>query len=345
MNKIHCFTSFNFNYLAKARVLASTVKRFHPDWQMHACLCDREPEGFEFDLDNEPFDSVTWADDLDIPNLSGWLFSHQVVELCTAVKGTMMRMLLEQGAEKVVYLDPDIAVFGTLAPLVELLDSHDVILTPHQIDPDNARHAIIDNEICSLMHGTYNLGFVAVANRDEGVKFADWWERRLLGWCHDNVPDGIFVDQKWCDLAPGFFDTLLVLRDPGYNVASWNISQRKISVDPNGQILANSEPLRFFHFTKLGPLGDIMTQKYAKDNFEVYELWCWYRNEVKRWAEKRIPKSWWAYGKYANGEPINNDERGLYRSRRDLRLSFADPFGYDDGCRFYSWLRGEEDRV
>jgi hypothetical protein len=192
------------------------------------------------------------------------------------------------------------------------------------------------------MHGTYNLGFVAVANRNEGVKFSDWWERRLLGWCHDNVPNGIFVDQKWCDLAPGLFDTLLVLRNPGYNVASWNISQRKISVDPSGQILANGESLRFFHFTKLGPLGDIMTQKYAKDNFEIYELWCWYRKEVKRWVEKRIPKLWWAFGEYANGQPINKDERSLYRLRRDLRLSFADPFGNEDGGRFYNWLRGEK---
>ena len=341
MNKIHCFTSFNFNYLAKARVLASTVKKFHPDWQMHACLCDREPEGFEFDLDNEPFDSVTWADDLDIPNLSGWLFSHQVVELCTAVKGTMMRMLLEQGAEKVIYLDPDIAVFGTLAPLVELLDSHDIILTPHQIDPDNSRHAIIDNEICSLMHGTYNLGFVAVANRDEGVKFADWWERRLLGWCYENIPNGIFVDQKWCDLAPAFFSTLLVLRDPGYNVASWNISQRRVAVDQNGQILVGDHPLRFFHFTKLGPVGEVMTQKHARDNFEVYELWRWYQNEVQRLAEKNIPKSWWYYGFYANGQPIKNDARSLYRSRVDLKRVFADPFGYEDGCQFYGWLRSE----
>jgi hypothetical protein len=345
MSTVHCFTSFNFNYLAKARVLAETLKKHHPDWVMHACLCDREPAGFAFDLKREPFDRVTWADELDIPRLDGWLFGHDVVELCTAVKGTMMRMLLQQGADKVVYLDPDIGVLGSLQPLVAMLELHDVLLTPHQLDPDEERHAILDNEICSLQHGIYNLGFVAVANRGDGIAFADWWEKRLLGWCHDSVSTGIFVDQKWCDLAPGLFGRLHVLRDPGYNVASWNLSQRHVDITPGGEILVNGLPIRFFHFTKLGPVGDTMTQKYARDNFQVYELWAWYRRQVMRHTDKRIPKTWWAYARYANGETVQRGDRLLYRSRPDLKRSFANPFGDDDDCGYFRWLQNEQGRA
>lgn len=345
MGNVHCFTSFNFNYLAKARVLATTLKKHHPDWTIHACLCDREPDGFVFDLETEPFDAVTWADDLDIPLLSGWLFGHDVVELCTAVKGTMLRMLLQRGAEKVIYLDPDIGVLGSLQPLVDMLDQHDVLLTPHQLDPDVKRHAIVDNEICSLQHGIYNLGFAAVANRRDGPRFADWWEQRLLGWCHDSVATGIFVDQKWCDLAPGLFDHLHVLRDPGYNVASWNLSQRRVTITPAGDILVNGQPIRFFHFTKLGPVGDTMTQKYARGNFEVYELWAWYRRQVRQHEEKRIPKAWWAFGRYANDEKIRREDRLMFRSRTDLKRSFIDPFGHSDDCAFFRWLEAERQRA
>jgi hypothetical protein len=344
MSGIHCFTSFNFNYLSKARVLATSLKRMHPGWVIHACLCDREPAGYTFDLDEEPFDAVTWADDLDVPNLQGWMFGHDVVELCTAVKGPMLRMLLDAGADKVVYLDPDIAVLGSLEPLLAALEEYDVVLTPHQLVPDTDRHAILDNEICSLQHGIYNLGFVAVANRGDGVRFADWWEKRLLGWCHDSVQSGIFVDQKWCDLAPGLFDRLLILRAPGYNVASWNLSQREVRIAPDGEILVNGEPLRFYHFTKLGPVGDLMTQKYARENSEIYELWSWYRHEVKRLAEPRIPKDWWAFGRYANAEKIAREERLIFRTRLDLKRTFMDPFGYEDQCGFFHWLRLEQQR-
>jgi len=342
MATVHCFTSFNFHYLAKARVLASSLKKLHPDWVMHACLCDREPEGFAFNLEAEPFDEVTWAADLDIPMLDAWVFGHDVVELCTAVKGTMLRMLLERGAEKVVYLDPDIGVLGSLSELEEMLDRCDVVLTPHQIEPDTQRAAIVDNEICSLRHGIYNLGFAAVANRSEGQRFAQWWEERLLGWCHDDVSNGIFVDQKWCDLAPGLFDRLLILRDPGYNVASWNLSQRKVRIDEAGEILVNNRPLRFFHFTKLGPVGDTMTQRYARNNLEVYELWAWYRREVRRFAEPSIPKDWWALGRYANGEKIARSDRLEYRRRSDLKRAFPDPFGRSDNCGYFEWIANQK---
>lgn len=339
MNQVHCFTSFNFNYLAKARVLGATVKHHHPDWVMHACICDHEPEGFVFDLEKEPFDRVTWAEDLDIPNLNAWIFGHDVVELCTAVKGTMLRMMLEEGAGKVVYLDPDIAVLGSLDPVAALLDYHDIVLTPHQVDPESHRVAIIDNEICSLKHGTYNLGFVAVANRAEGLRFAQWWEERLLGWCHEDYHKGIFVDQKWCDLAPGFFGSLHILRDPGYNVASWNISKRRVTAELDGRVLVNGSPIRFFHITKFGPVGDTMTQRYARDNTEVYELWAWYRLKIHRYEEPKIPKGWWAYGNYANGERIQRKDRLRYRAQIGLKRLYPNPFDNTEADSYFEWCK------
>lgn len=216
----HCFTSASFSYLAKARVLGSTLKRFHPDWIVTVCLTDREPKGFTFDLDNEPFDRVIWSEELPLANPKGWLFQHDVVEACTAVKGPVLRALLAGEADRVFYLDPDIAVFGSLAPMVEMLDDASILLTPHQLTPEEDRQAIVDNEICALSHGTYNLGFLAVRNDAVGQQFARWWNDRLLEYCVDDRSSGIFVDQKWCDLVPALFDRVHVVRDAGYNVAS-----------------------------------------------------------------------------------------------------------------------------
>jgi hypothetical protein len=343
---VHCFTSISFSYLSKARVLAWSVKQQHPDWRMILCISDLPPPGFQFSVEAEEFfDEVIWAVDLPIDAIHGWLFKHDVVEVCTAVKGPVLRDLLERGAEKVVYLDPDIAVLGSLAPLENWLDEASILLTPHQLEPDDDVEAIIDNEICSLVHGIYNLGFVAVRNDKSGRAFAEWWDKRLRSFCYDDKPRGLFVDQKWCDHVPSMFDGVKIIRDPGYNVASWNLSRRKISIPQTGEILVNSAPLRFFHFTKLGPIGDTMTKRYAKDNVEVYEIWSWYKRKVDHFSDPRIPAGYWHYGRFSNSEPIPKAVRVLYRHRLDLQKAFEDPFDAAGDNSFYCWLEWNQKQL
>src|SRR5947208_2016416 len=96
-SSVTCFTSTTFSYLGRARVLATTVKRFHPDWRFIACISDLPPMEFTFDPSTEPFDHVVWAHELPISNVSSWLFRHDIVELCTAVKGPLLELLIERG--------------------------------------------------------------------------------------------------------------------------------------------------------------------------------------------------------------------------------------------------------
>jgi hypothetical protein len=337
-DRIHCFTSFSFSYLSKARVLGKTLKRHHPDWHLWAVISDREPQGFLFDASSDVFDKIIWSDELFGDETPAWLFNHDVVELCTAVKGPILaKIMKETDAQKVFYFDPDIAVFNSLQPLANMLDEHSILLTPHQLEPNDGATAILDNEICSLRLGTYNLGFVGVRRDSQGLAFADWWAKCLEKYCYDDPANGLFVDQKWCDLVPALFDGVKIVRDPGYNVASWNLSRRKVSITHEGQILVNGSPLRFFHFTKLGPIGDIMTQRYARENVEVYELWRWYKHQVDLNQEPSIPRDWWKYGSFSNGHKIRRSDRTLYRTRQDLRTAFRNPFKADEQS-YYAWL-------
>jgi hypothetical protein len=326
MGSVHCFTSASYSYLDRVRVLGETLKRFHPDWTFWLCLTDNEPEGFRFDVASEPIDRVMHISELGIPNLQSWMFEHDVIELCTAVKGPMLCRLLEDGAKKVVYLDPDTALFSALDQVVDLLDAYDSILTPHQLQPDTDRSAIIDNEIGSLKYGIYNLGFFAVANTLEGRRFASWWRDRLIDFCFDDVPNGLFTDQRWCDHAPVFFPTLYILRDPGYNVASWNQSQRPLVIREDGLITAAGQPLRFFHFTKVSSVGELMLERYSGSSFHIFELVRWYKERLALHSVSAVPRGWWGYSTYSDGSPISKADRLLYRSRPDLKERFSDPF-------------------
>jgi hypothetical protein len=338
--KVLCYSSFTFSYLNRARVLFQTLRRFHPDWELVALVTDRPPAGFRFDPAAEPFDRVVWAQELGIPDFPAWLFKHDVVEVCTAVKGPFLHQACGSGADAVVYLDPDTALFGSLAPIEAWLEDHDILLTPHLIDPNDTPEAIADNDLSASRTGIFNLGFVAIRTTGEGARFAKWWNDRLLDWCYDDMPAGLFVDQRWCDHVPALFDKVKVIRDPGYNVASWNLSTRTVAVGKDGRVTVNGAPLRFWHFTKLGPMGDAMTKKYGGTNFPVYEVWSWYKRQVTKATDGAIPERWWAYGAYSDGTPIEKSHRVLYRRRPDLQAAFPDPFAAGDGG-FPQWLERE----
>ncbi len=338
MARTACYTSFTYAYLSRARVLARTVRRVHPDWSLSAVITDRPPAGFDASALAE-FDQVVDARDLGIPRFLPWLFKHDVVEACTAVKGAMMRRLLAEGAGKVIYLDPDIAVMAPLDPILARLDSASIVLTPHQTSANSTLLAIADNERGSMRYGIYNLGFIGVRNDAAGTGFARWWSERLYEACYDAPEQGLFTDQKYCDLVPSLFPGVHIERDPGCNVASWNVNQRALAVNRAGEITAGGRLLRFYHFTKIGGVGDRMTERYAGDNVEVYEMVAWYRRALAATAVAGLDRRPWHYGSFSDGTAVPRQARLLLRQRVDLQARFDDPFAADG---LLAWLRREQ---
>jgi len=337
------YTSVTSSYIPKARVLAKSLKQFHPDWFFVLVLADSIP--FGFDLVHEPFDEILTLEQLPLPNLKAWIYGHTVVELCTAIKGSAAAYFAkEHSYEKIMYLDPDIKVFNSLEPLNKLLDTYDILLTPHMLDSEDKLDAIIDNEICSLKHGIFNLGFFAAKTSGQGLDFILWWANRLYHFCTNDIPNGLFTDQRWCDLAPVFFDRLNIVRDRGYNVATWNIFHRPLSRNNDNTILAGSSPLRFYHFTGYDSgEGLIMLNKYAADQAIASEIWDEYRRELENADHGHSNLSKWKYDYYDNGNIISVDARSLYRTREDLKTAFPDPFSTNEPS-YLSWYSSHGQR-
>lgn len=329
------FTSCTNNYIPKARILASTLKAQHPEWQFCLLLGETPPEGFC--LAEEPFDRIVAFDEIGIASYHSWLFRHRVVEICTAAKGpALYHFLVTEGHEKVLYLDPDIMVLNTLAPLEDLLDQHDVLLTPHQLAMQTTKQGVEDNELCALQHGVFNLGFVGVANRGQGIEFARWWRDRLLQYCYDDIPRGLFTDQRWCDLAPAFFSRLHIVRDHGCNAASWNLTDRTITLNDDNVFMANEGPLRFYHFTGYDSgAGTGMTARYATNMPAVHELWRRYGQLLESFGHSALKKYKWRFTSFEDGTPITDNMRLVYRSREDLQRKFPNPFRVPGYLQWY----------
>jgi hypothetical protein len=337
---VHCFTSITNNYFPKARILAKTLKCHHPDWRFYVILS--EPLSESIQLENEPFDEIVNIRELNIPELYCWLFQHKVVEVCTAVKGHATSFLFEnRNAQKVIYFDPDIAIFNNLQSISDLLDKHPIVLTPHQNSPDEAIQDIINNEIGSLRWGVFNLGFFAVAAKDQGIDFIDWWKKRLLLFCRDDISYGLFTDQRWCDLAPVYFDQLYILRNPEFNLATWNLTHRSVEMDKEGTILVDRKPLRFYHFSGYDSGAGFNMVEYTTsrgNNLVVREIWEWYSRELTENGQTELGNLNWYYGRFDNGEPITDEMRTIYRERQDLQKAFPNPFSsMNSAGGFHDW--------
>lgn len=320
------FTSICSNYLPKAMALAESVKHNCRDAMFVLCLVEREAP--QVALDFPHFDHVILAKDAGWGNFDQFIFRHSIVEASTAVKGQFMRNLLERfpDSEKFVYLDPDVLTYSDFVELEDMLDKASIVVCPHLLRPGN-----IDMEISSLAHGTFNLGFLAVRRSNNAQSFLDWWAERLFRFCYDDIPRGIFTDQKWIDLAPSFFD-VHILKHHGYDFATWSLLGSDMRESASGGYTVNGDPLRFIHFSGYdsGMIERAMGWWLTPDNRPTFELL--YRQYVallSAHGQDELGKLPWTYATYADGSKISNEARALYREPA-LWEQVAEPFSASD---------------
>ena len=334
MTTTHIFTSCTNNYLPLTRVLAQSLKKFHPDFCFHLVLCDRILDSFN--IAEEDFDHLITIDSLEIPDVQRWLFKHSVVELCTAVKGLAAKYIINNyKCDQIIFFDPDIAIFSPLDELLSNFEDSNILITPHQLQPETISSAIVDNEISFLRHGTFNLGFLGVRNSAEGIRFLDWWANRCLHYCYADSSYGLYTDQRWMDLVPSFFEGVNILKHPGYNVANWNLSNRDVQGNLDNQILVNGEPLCFYHFSASQL---IMLEKYNLHNMTTLALEKWYKQKCQEMGQEKLGKLSCVYNYFENGNLIPQELRELYRQVEQLQQDYPHPFA----DKFDQWFQSHK---
>ncbi len=238
------------NYLAYAKVLDASLKAADPSFDFRVLLVERRTAVLDQAVRDVGLD-VMFAEDLGLEEAERLFYKYDLVELNTALKPSFIKRALADGYEHVIYLDPDIRIFAPLEPVLQALGTADIVLTPHALAP--AMDGLRPSDVDFLRTGVYNLGFVAFKASPQSAALLDWWESRCLGMGFNDPAFGVFVDQKWMDLAPCYFDSVHVLRHPGCNVAYWNLHEREVAQAPGGGYQVNGMPLVFFHFSGVVP--------------------------------------------------------------------------------------------
>ncbi len=316
MASIGVFTIASKNYLAYVRVLMASLIKIHPEYKLFLCLADR----LEHYVDPvaEPY-TIIEAEQIGIPDFNDFAQRYDIMELNTAVKPYMFRWLFNNtDLDAVIYLDPDIQVFSRFDRLESMLsDGASAVLTPHITRPLEDDKS--PNDYTFLQTGVFNLGFITFRRCNESLDFIDWWERRLRQQCIVDFPAGLFVDQKWCDLAVCFLDNLKILRDVGYNAAYWNLAQRKVSKANHDPWLVNQHPLVFFHFSGVDPSNVRLVSKHQnrfswEDIPETQPLFQAYNDALMQagWKDSR---NWpYAFYKIFDWGEITQVVKSFYRT-------------------------------
>lgn len=315
------FTSICANYTHKARLLAESVKKQIPDARFIVCLTERVIP----DLVMSPyFDEIILAKDVWQENFDHFIFKHAIVEASTAVKGRFLQFLMETyEEEKFIYLDPDCYVYSDFEELRQILNTKPIVVCPHLLQPGN-----IDMELSSTAHGIYNLGFLAVRKCEESQKFVDWWTERLGLFCYDDIPRGIFTDQKWIDLAPCFFD-VQILKHRGYDFSIWSLLDCGLE-EQDGKYFVKGDPLRFIHFSGQGAMAEkCMREWLPKGDHAFKKLYQEYDRLHTLSDADHVSDTAWTYAAYENGSMISNEVRIAYRDNISW-LPIENPFALSD---------------
>lgn len=352
INQKCIFTIVAKNYIGLAQILEKSIKQYHIDIDFYIIVADE----FRQTGVTLPQNVIIAKNVLDYSE-EEWLdmsFKYSLTEFCTAIKPAVFQYLFERSYNQIIFFDPDIYVFSSLNTIFNILQSYDMVLTPHVagVHPDYQG----DDEWAICVTGIFNLGFCAVNDTLRIREIIKWWRIRLMNQAFCDRTVGTFTDQKWMDWAPAILgDKLFILRHLGMNVAPWNYFERELVLSNDNTLMVryryedNHEedtPLVFVHFSgyDYNLLMNKVVSHQRLTNPEKYKdielATTIYSQELIN--QKDVFNSFismnYLYERYSNGDKIENFHRRLYNGLKKEGETFENPFSTDSNS-FYKQLK------
>ena len=323
--KIKAFTSINLNYVDKASTLWQSMSKYSSSIEIHTFIV--EP-GLSMASNLEICEQLNSTGILgEVHSIfdleENWmeiLQDRSVVEACTSIKASGAKFLLDMKSDVVLYFDPDMLIMASLDELLDQVSGAAFSLTPHLLNPPKSELGIAWNEIGgSMKYGIFNLGFFGVTNSPEGISILNWWNSRLITYCYARPEEGIFTDQKWFDNAPAYFPDCNILRNPGYNVAPWNIEERFLTLQDD-LFFANDAALVFFHFSSFDKPELIgMLKRFDKSKLSL-ELLDLYKKELALQRNYNLD-----FSRFVNGKPQRHGKESSAKYKLKLAVLTYSP--------------------
>lgn len=159
-----------------------------------------------------------------------------------SLKPLFVNILLER-YEKVFFCDHDLYFYNDFSFLDELSTGKSICLSPHWRNI----YPTVENEWeYNFRHGLYNGGFFITTHK--GQPILDWWAEMCANRCTADEKDSTYVDQKYLDVVPLYFEDVESIVHKGCNVAAWNRTYLK-RLMKNNELTVNGDPIIFIHYS------------------------------------------------------------------------------------------------
>jgi glycosyltransferase involved in cell wall biosynthesis len=220
----------------------------------------------------------------------------------------------------------------------------ELALTPHITRPLQDGH--LPDDISIMKSGIWNLGFAAMRRSPDTVRLVDWWGDRCLADCRSSVEENIFTDQRWMDLAPCFVERTALIRDPGYNLAYWNLGHRPVSTGKDG-LTADGVPVTFVHFSGIVPDDESVFSKH-QNRFQAGDIGA-LRALLDDYRSRLLANDWkgtsrlpYSYGFADDGRRIHDLSRRYFRTQFPSKPSEEALQTAGLHCSLPDWTDGAE---
>ena len=336
------FTICATNYLALAICLSESLQKHYGDVPLTVFLLDEDPSlpqipGLSLRSVRKELGDEVWIE------LS---MRYDVLEISTAVKPAMFKALFAEYAEFVVYCDPDIYFYQRPREMEEILtNGASGVILPHMLTP-LPRDGCLPDDAAILKSGVFNLGFLALRACDESSRLLVWWADWLRTHCHADPSMGTFTDQKWMDFTPCLWPGVMILRDPGYDVAYWNLHERQIEWI-EGQWRVSCRPLIFFHFSGFNPCTPRRLSRHENRHSEVLNsselgrILADYSGSLFRCRHEIFTKRPLPRPTFENGYAFDDVARTVFKIADERGMTFKSRLGVGSGS-FYAWMIDRE---
>lgn len=222
-------------HYAAALTLGKAVAAHHPDQRFVIGVAD--------DASGLPTES---ANVLGLPDtglstdqLTALSARYSPTEFTAALKSSFIRAAfgLFPDETTVLYLAPTAFVYQPLSPVFTELIHHSILLNPHWLTPPT--DGLDPDEKHMQNVGLYSGGFIGFRRHHETMRMLDWWAERSLDHAAINFCIGSCLDQLWLMHVPTLFENVGILKNPGLQVALWNLPQRPLTATPIGWQVGN----------------------------------------------------------------------------------------------------------
>lgn len=268
MSEINIATIITPNHLDKAYAMLASMSRFQK-CHLHILMVNVDHENIKPPNN----DNVTFYKPDDIFNGSiGRInrlsfLKYKIVQkdrpaiiaqhdyLRWSLKAGFVHHLLQQ-YEIVTYCDCDLHFYNDFKEIIDFASDKSLTISPHwRTIHSNAADDIQYN----FRHGLYNGGFF-IGTR-QGLNILEWWAERCCIEC-SATSETTYVDQKYLDLVPLYFDNVGIIKHKGCNVAAWNAAYLPRTINDN-EVLVDGYKIIFIHYSPI-------TIKYIEKGIDIH---------------------------------------------------------------------------